>query len=70
MKKKEKSEKETTKPNEITNCNFTGVQFDAKTVDTISLIATGLIENAKALGSLASVINSSNIHIETLMKIG
>jgi hypothetical protein len=65
-----KNEKTAPECNTITNCTFNGVQFDAKAVDAISLIATGLIENAKALGSLASVLKASNINIESMLKIG
>ena len=54
----------------VQNCNFVGVQYDAKAVEAIEMIAQGLIENAKALGALAQVLNASNVEIQTLLKIG
>lgn len=51
------------------NCNFVGVQYDAKAVDAITKIADGLCENAKALGLLAQVLNASNVKIEALVKV-
>jgi len=54
----------------VKNSTFIGVQYDAKAVDAISSIATGLIENAKALGSLSQVLRSSNVSIDALLKIG
>lgn len=53
----------------ISNCSFVGVQFDAKAVDAIQVIAQGLLENAKALGSLAMVLQHSNIQIDAMLKI-
>jgi len=54
---------------QIKGCTFTGVQFDKEAVGAITIIAEGLIENAKALGQLANVFTASNIKIETLLKI-
>lgn len=54
----------------VQNCNFVGVQYDAKAVEAIEMIAQGLIENAKALGALAHVLKASNVEIQTLLKIG
>ena len=53
----------------ITNCTFVGVQFDAKAVSAIEIIATGLVENAKALGTLAQVLKASNVSVECLLKV-
>lgn len=47
----------------IQNCTFTGVSFDAKATETISLIATGLLENARAFSKLAEVLKASNVNI-------
>ena len=55
--------------NSIQNCTFNGVCFDAKATETISLIATGLLENAKAFSKLAEVLKASNVNIECLMKV-
>ena len=55
--------------NNISNCSFTGVHFDPKIVNTIETIAQGLVENAKALGALASVLKASNVHIDSLMQV-
>jgi urease gamma subunit len=54
----------------VTNSTFNGVHFDAKAVEAVSLIAEGLIENAKGLRSLAEVLKASNVNIETLLKVG
>ena len=54
----------------IKNCTFTGVHYDEKAVDAINLIDTGLVENAKALGSLAHVLKASNVEIECMIKLG
>lgn len=53
----------------VTNCAFTGVNFDKAAVDAITTIAEGLIENAKALGQLAHVLKASNVNIEAMLKI-
>jgi len=53
----------------IQDCNFVGVKFDAKAVNAIEAIATGLIENAKALGLLAQVLHASNVYVEALLKV-
>lgn len=54
----------------VANCNFIGVQYDAKAINAIELIANGLIENAKALGSLANILNASQVKIDALLRIG
>lgn len=53
----------------ITNCTFIGVQWTKEATKAIDLIAQGLIENAKGLQALTSVLKSSNVSIETLMQI-
>jgi len=53
----------------FTRCNFTGVQYDTKAVNAIEMIATGLVENAKALGALAQVLKASNVSIDAVVKI-
>ena len=61
---------QTTKPAySITNSTFIGVQYDAKAVEAITLIAEGLIENARALANLAEVLKASNVHIDSMVKI-
>lgn len=65
--KKEKSVVDNT--THINNCNFAGVQWDAKAVDTVTKIADGLIQNAKGLTVLAEVLKASNVTIETMLKI-
>nr|DAF69054.1 MAG TPA: hypothetical protein [Caudoviricetes sp.] len=55
--------------NVIQNSSFVGVQYDAKAVEAINLIATGLIENAKALANLTEVLKASNTTIESMVKI-
>lgn len=61
--------KEKVTPLEISNCSFVGVKFDAKAVDAIHTIAVGLIENAKGLYALATVLKASNVTIECLVKV-
>lgn len=51
----------------VQNCNFVGVQYDAKAIETISLIATGLIKNAEGLSKLAEVLRASNVTVEALL---
>jgi hypothetical protein len=60
----------------ITGCTFNGVQWDAKAVETITIVATAckenaiaLQENAKTLHKLAEVLNSSNVKIDTMLKL-
>ena len=53
----------------ITGCNFVGVQYDAKAVNAIETIATGLVETAKALGALAQVLKASNVELQALLRI-
>lgn len=53
----------------IQNCSFYGVKWDAKATDVIQTIADGLVENAKALGSLASVLKSQNVEIHAMVHV-
>lgn len=53
----------------IKDCVFRAVEFDSKAIESISLIATGLIENAKALGRLAEVLKASNVTVEAMIKL-
>ena len=53
----------------VENCTFIGAQYDAKAVDAITKIADGLLENAKALGSLARVLQASSVNIETMLRL-
>lgn len=53
----------------VTGCNFTGVKYNEKAVETITAIALGLVENARSLGALAEVLKASNVTIETLLKV-
>ena len=55
--------------NTITNCTFTGVQWDAKAIDTVQAVADGLLETAKAYHSLIGVLRASNVTIETMVKL-
>ena len=52
----------------VENCNFAGVHFDEAATEAVMVIAEGLVENAKALGELASVLKASNVEIETLIR--
>ena len=54
----------------IQNCNFHAVKFDKTAVAALQTIAQGLVENAKALGALAAVLNASNITIDAMVKVG
>lgn len=53
----------------IQNCSFIGLQFDPKAVETISLIAQGVVENTKVLMALAQVLKASNVTIEAMIHI-
>ena len=53
----------------ITGCEFVGVKYDETATAAITTIADGLVENAKALGILARVLNGSNANIETMLKV-
>jgi len=53
----------------ICNNSFVGVKFDEKAAGAIHTIAEGLVENAKALGSLATVLKASNVNIETMIRV-
>lgn len=53
----------------IEHCNFIGVQYDARAVNAIETIATGLLENARALGALAQVLKASNVEIQALLRM-
>ena len=54
----------------VKNCNLVGVQFDEKATDAIKIIAEGLIENAKALGTLAYAMRASGVNIDTMLRVG
>jgi arginine/lysine/ornithine decarboxylase len=54
----------------VTNCSFVGVQYDAKAVEAITLIARGVIGNNEVLLTLAEVLKASNVEVESLLRIG
>jgi hypothetical protein len=73
MAKKKTKKKVAKKPvnhTTVKNCNFTGVQYDAKAVDAIETISQALLVNAQALYRLAGVFNAQGIEIECLLKVG
>jgi hypothetical protein len=62
--------------NLVQDCQFTGVHFDAKSVEAIREIAVALGANAEALRvnaegllGLTEVFSTQNIHIDTLLKL-
>lgn len=57
------------RPNNITNCKFVGVEFDAATMEAVIAVADGLAANANALGSLAKMLNSGNVNVESMIKL-
>ena len=61
-----KREKPTTN---IENCEFYGVKWDAKAIESVKIVAEALKENGIALSKLADVFKSQNIQIEALIKI-
>lgn len=69
VKRKPKKRKVSQATTTISNSTFNGVVFDAKAVDAISAIASGLTENAKGLQYLAQVLTASHVKIECLLKI-
>ncbi len=54
----------------VKDCTFTGVKYDKGAIDAIAIVSQGLIENAKALGLLASALNASGIVLESMLKVG
>jgi len=53
----------------VTNCEFNGIRYDAKAVESINIVAQGLVENAKALGKLADVFRTSNTVVEAMLRV-
>lgn len=53
----------------VTGCNFIGVQYDAKAVEAITLIAKGVLSNNEVLLKLANVLNASNVTIDAMIKV-
>lgn len=60
----------------IKDCKFIGVKWNKAAVGCIEAIATGLawnaiaiVENARALGNLATVLKASNVNIETMLRV-
>lgn len=54
----------------IKDSTLIGAQYDENTINAVEKIAEGLIENAKALSVLASVLKHSNTNFDALIKIG
>ena len=54
----------------IKDSTLIGAQYDENTINAVEKIAEGLIENAKALNVLASVLKHSNTNFDALIKIG
>jgi len=48
--------------NHIENCQFYGVKWDEKAIESIRIVAQGLL-------NLTELFKSQNINIETLLKI-
>lgn len=67
--KKKPAKKTIEKGTSISGCTFVGVMFDEKAVDAVTTLASGLLENARALGVLARVLNGSNVKIETMIEV-
>jgi uncharacterized protein YprB with RNaseH-like and TPR domain len=53
----------------ISNCQFSGVHFDAPAIEAVRVVAEGLLKNAEGLLTLARVLNASDVKIESLLKI-
>jgi hypothetical protein len=56
-------------PVNISNNTFTGVHWDEKALESVQIVAEGLVINAKALCNLTTLFNTQNITIEGLLKI-
>ena len=61
----------------VQNCIFTGAYFNGEAIETINMIADGLIKNAEAIQtnaqallSLTDVLKPSSLNIETMIQIG
>ncbi len=54
---------------EITECNFTGIKYDAEMVSAVISIAGALESNAEALKELAQAVNPENVSIGPMINI-
>jgi hypothetical protein len=54
----------------ISGCNFTGVQYDAKSTEAIQAVADAVRFNAEACASLAKVFDAQRITIQSMVSIG
>jgi hypothetical protein len=62
MKKVKKVEKEEPITTTISNNTFTGVHWDAQAVESVSMVAKGLL-------NLSELFRTQNIHIDSMLKI-
>lgn len=76
IKKAVKMAKEELAGNTIQSCNFHGVEYSEEFVETVSAIADAIhknaeacLKNAEALCNIAEVFKSSNVNIESMVKI-
>jgi len=46
----------------ITNCTFIGTQWDAQAIESVSMVAKGLL-------NLTDLFRTQNIHIDSMLKI-
>ena len=62
MKKVKKVEKKEPITTTISNNTFTGVHWDAQAVESVSMVAKGLL-------NLTELFRTQNIHIDSMLKI-
>lgn len=62
--------------NTVSNCDFYGVKWDGKAVESVIVVAEALRENAKAIEanaksiqSLIEVFKAQNVEIQCLLKV-
>jgi len=62
MKKVKKVEKKEPITTTISNNTFTGVHWDAQAIESVSMVAKGLL-------NLSELFRTQNIHIDSMLKI-
>jgi hypothetical protein len=55
--------------NIVINGDINGIKWDAQAISVLQTVATGFLQNAIGLQKLASILLSSNITMETLIKL-
>ena len=64
-----RKERYTIMSSKIENCQFYGVKWDEEAIESVKIIASALLETAKALHELSHVLKASNVTIESMVKV-